>query len=359
MTIFFLVLAFLELSFLIVYDFRCGKVEKSARSAIRIASCAGGLLMVLLDLVLPPPVEMPSLAVDLSFASACLVMFPCSFEKPKTSVVAVALLLAYGLVTLLVFDCRPAGTLNFKSQRIVYSFVPMLMFVLAYYLFVAYKRFSGIRAMFRNIAVWHNVEDHSRSLYSLVFMGTGMLFLCGLPCAGLLRDVLCAVSVTLYLGLYAMLYLRAMTGRTYVVNKATEDKIKDIIKGNLRTSCAEKVEDDKKMSNLYKRVVMFMEEKKPYLDYTFDMASLADSMFTNKLYLSKTINILSGRNFRQFINYYRIRQAMELFERDPRLKVSEVAEMTGFHSNVSFTMAFKCNTGKTPSEWLQDHLAEG
>ena len=112
------------------------------------------------------------------------------------------------------------------------------------------------------------------------------------------------------------------------------------------------------MNNLYRSVVMYMEEKRPYLDQTFDMSSLADRMFTNKLYLAKTINIRSGRNFRQFVNFYRVRRAIELLKTDPRLKMGEVSEMSGFHSSVSFNMSFKVNTGKIPSEWLQDYLRE-
>lgn len=32
--------------------------------------------------------------------------------------------------------------------------------------------------------------------------------------------------------------------------------------------------------------------------------------------------------------------------------------MSGFKTAVSFNMAFKVNTGKTPTEWLQDCVAE-
>lgn len=234
----------------------------------------------------------------------------------------------------------------------------MLLFVLSYFLYIAYRRFSGIRAMFRNTAVWHNVEEYSRFLYSIAFMVAGMIFLCAGTSAGHLKGFLTAVSAVMYLALYAILYLRAMTGRTYVINRATEKRIKDIIKGNLRTSYIEKADEDKKMNNLYRRVVMYMEEKRPYLDQTFDMASLADLMFTNKLYLSKTINVLSGRNFRQFVNYYRVQRAIELFKQDPRLKICEVSEMSGFHTAVSFNMSFKVNTGKTPTEWLNAYTSE-
>ena len=345
MTIFITFLTLLELSIFLVYDLRINRSDRSARYAIRLMSSIGGLVLILAEILLPGRLDTPELEVDLSFITAMLVMYPCSFEKPDTSFKAALCLLIFGFVTLLYFRCK-------------YSFAPMLLFVLSYFLYIAYRRFSGIRAMFRNTAVWHNVEEYSRFLYSIAFMVAGMIFLCAGTSAGHLKGFLTAVSAVMYLALYAILYLRAMTGRTYVINRATEKRIKDIIKGNLRTSYIEKADEDKKMNNLYRRVVMYMEEKRPYLDQTFDMASLADLMFTNKLYLSKTINVLSGRNFRQFVNYYRVQRAIELFKQDPRLKICEVSEMSGFHTAVSFNMSFKVNTGKTPTEWLNAYTSE-
>lgn len=358
MTIFITFLTLLELSIFLVYDLRINRSDRSARNAIRLMSSIGGLVLILAEILLPGRLDTPELEVDLSFITAMLVMYPCSFEKPDTSFKAALCLLIFGFVTLLYFRCKSSGTFDFKCQRIVYSFAPMLLFVLSYFLYIAYRRFSGIRAMFRNTAVWHNVEEYSRFLYSIAFMVAGMIFLCAGTSAGHLKGFLTAVSAVMYLALYAILYLRAMTGRTYVINRATEKRIKDIIKGNLRTSYIEKADEDKKMNNLYRRVVMYMEEKRPYLDQTFDMASLADLMFTNKLYLSKTINVLSGRNFRQFVNYYRVQRAIELFKQDPRLKICEVSEMSGFHTAVSFNMSFKVNTGKTPTEWLNAYTSE-
>ena len=358
MTIFITFLTLLELSIFLVYDLRINRGDRSARYAIRLMSSIGGLVLILAEILLPGRLDTPELEVDLSFITAMLVMYPCSFEKPDTSFKAALCLLIFGFVTLLYFRCKSSSTFDFKCQRIVYSFAPMLLFVLSYFLYIAYRRFSGIRAMFRNTAVWHNVEEHSRFLYSIAFMVAGMIFLCAGTSAGHLKGFLTAVSAVMYLALYAILYLRAMTGRTYVINRATEKRIKDIIKGNLRTSYIEKADEDKKMNNLYRRVVMYMEEKRPYLDQTFDMASLADLMFTNKLYLSKTINVLSGRNFRQFVNYYRVQRAIELFKQDPRLKICEVSEMSGFHTAVSFNMSFKVNTGKTPTEWLNAYTSE-
>ena len=62
---------------------------------------------------------------------------------------------------------------------------------------------------------------------------------------------------------------------------------------------------------------------------------------------------MSGKNFRQFINSYRIRYSVELMKKNPRLRMDEVATMSGFHSTVTFTMAFKANMGETPGEYAQ------
>lgn len=352
------IMAIVELSFFLIYDLRMSKGNRNARYVIRLMSCAGGALLIVSDLLLPHPLEMQELAADFTFAMAILVTYPCSSEKPEPSLRSSAILTVTGIFALLFFSFKPPGTLGFRSQRIVCSVGPVIFFVLLHFLCVAYRKFSGIRSMFRNTAVWHSVEDYSRFLYSMGFLGTLLLFLCAVSASGHLGEILTVMSLLLSMALYSLLFLRAATGRTYMIKVATEKRIKDIIKGNLRTSYIDKSEEDAKMNNLYRRVIMYMEERKPYLDQDFDMSILADSMLTNKLYLSKTINILSGRNFRQFVNYYRIQRAMELLKADPRLRVNEVSEMSGFHSSVSFNMAFKVNTGKTPSEWIHNYVAE-
>ena len=111
--------------------------------------------------------------------------------------------------------------------------------------------------------------------------------------------------------------------------------------------------DVKKMSHLYERVVDVMEKKRPYLDPDFNLMDLAAATFTNKSYLSRTINILSGRNFSQFVNFYRVQYAVELMQKDHYLKMINLAMMCGFHSTVSFNMAFKLNMGETPTSYLE------
>lgn len=110
---------------------------------------------------------------------------------------------------------------------------------------------------------------------------------------------------------------------------------------------------DKKMLALYTRVVEYMEKNEPYLDDTLDLESLSRSLFTNKVYLSRTVNTYSGKNFRQFVNSYRIDYAISLMQKDPHLRIEEVAIMSGFHTAVSFNMAFHLFKGENPSDWLK------
>ena len=48
---------------------------------------------------------------------------------------------------------------------------------------------------------------------------------------------------------------------------------------------------------LYDRCCRYMADRKPFLVESFSLGDLASVLFTNKVYLSKTINYYSGKNF--------------------------------------------------------------
>ena len=102
---------------------------------------------------------------------------------------------------------------------------------------------------------------------------------------------------------------------------------------------------------LYDRCCRYMADRKPYLVETFSLGDLASVLFTNKVYLSKTINYFSGKNFRSYINHYRVMYAMELFRKNKSLTVSELGSLSGFHSGTTFNQAFKAVMQESPSTW--------
>ncbi|MBO4585658.1 MAG: helix-turn-helix domain-containing protein [Bacteroidales bacterium] len=102
---------------------------------------------------------------------------------------------------------------------------------------------------------------------------------------------------------------------------------------------------------LYDRCCKYMVERRPFLVDNYSIQDLANALFTNRVYLSKTINKFSGRNFCSYVNYYRVMYAVEIFRGNMSLKVVELAELSGFHSNTSFYQAFRSVMGEPPSHW--------
>ena len=357
MTLFSLFLILEDLFFL-VFDLSKKPRGDPKRVAVRMMAGLTGTVLILLEAALTESLEAMNLTLDAMASAEILVMYPCSYEKPALSLKSAILIDAAVFLSLVYSLTVPSGFLGFRSDRVVLSCMVMLA-VFAFNLILSTaRRFDGIRLFFRNNSVWYSLEDYSRSVYSLVFLGLGIYSLCVFQVPGDAGDLMSVVSIVFLMLLYVVLYLKAMTGRTFLLTRTAESKVKEIMKGNLRTPFIDKAEEDKKMNNLYSRILLFMTEKKPYLDPEFRMDDMAAELYTNKLYLSRTVNILSGRNFRQFVNYHRVQYAISLFKKHPRLKVAEAATMSGFHSTVSFNMAFKVNTGKTPSEWLQDRALD-
>ena len=102
---------------------------------------------------------------------------------------------------------------------------------------------------------------------------------------------------------------------------------------------------------LYDRCCKYMMERRPFLVDNYSLQDLANALFTNRAYLSKTINKFSGRNFCGYVNYYRIMYSVELFRANMSLKVTDMAELSGFHSVTSFYQAFRSVMGEPPSHW--------
>ena len=102
---------------------------------------------------------------------------------------------------------------------------------------------------------------------------------------------------------------------------------------------------------LYDRCCRYMIERRPFLVEKFSLQDLANAVFTNKGYLSKTINRYSGRNFRQYVNYYRVMYAMDLYRSNMGLRIAELSRLSGFHSTTVFLRSFKGVTGIPPSHW--------
>ena len=100
-------------------------------------------------------------------------------------------------------------------------------------------------------------------------------------------------------------------------------------------------------------LLQYMEKSKPYLEPELSLDELAVRLSVQPKILSQVINETLGKSFFDYINGYRIDEAMRLLTnpKDPRITVQEVLYEVGFNSKSSFNTLFKKQTGLTPSEF--------
>ncbi len=102
-----------------------------------------------------------------------------------------------------------------------------------------------------------------------------------------------------------------------------------------------------------KKLLQVMETQKPYLDPNLSLASLAKIVGIQRHFISQVLNIELQKNFWDFIKEYRVEEAKRILD-DPRnadLSILQVAFDVGFNSNVTFSQAFKKQTGVSPSKY--------
>lgn len=244
----------------------------------------------------------------------------------------------------------------FGIDRYFVMLIANAILIIARLLSTGIRKFSSMGQMQEMDARRCNIQEYIRFNYIVVFfvivifcLGTGLT-------EGIVKTVMSIISAILFLSLFVFLCINEFSGNTFPLSKLLGEKFEGLDSDDGQMQCFGREYERRKMKNLYDRIVCIMEEKQPFLDGDFDMDDLSKILFSNKLYLSRTINIVSRKNFRQFVNYYRIQYAMDLIRKDPRMKLMEVAEMSGFHSSATFNMAFKLNTGQTPTEWINSNF---
>ena len=153
------------------------------------------------------------------------------------------------------------------------------------------------------------------------------------------KTVLAVPSLLFSVIIYAIAYVgfRYRFGAFQMENELKEDIVP-----------ADKVAED---SSLFNTIVEKMEKEKLFLQPGLSVVDLAKSIGSNRTYVSTSINTHSGKSFALFVNTYRVEYAKTIMEKDGKLSIAQVAEMSGFASEESFRRNFRNITGKSPSDW--------
>ena len=126
---------------------------------------------------------------------------------------------------------------------------------------------------------------------------------------------------------------------------------------NLESKKRKKALLDEDAALLYKSTLLdYLAEKKPYLDSSLSLRSLADQIQIHPNQLSWLLNDSIGKSFNEFINSYRI-EAFKQLAKDPKnanLTLIGMAYDCGFNSKTVFNTYFKKETGLTPKQFVNE-----
>ena len=173
-----------------------------------------------------------------------------------------------------------------------------------------------------------------------------------------------SVVLALLCVLILVLYKKKNTAYKWIVKKNldlihAEQKLRDLnsdmsYRGNGEDNpCVPKDQHD--------RIIRFIEtefiDKKIFTEHDLTLEKLAKYCNTNRTYLSKIINETYHMNYSEFINGYRINEAVLLLS-DPvisrKFSIEAIANEAGYSNISSFNAVFKKNTGLTPSAFRKN-----
>ena len=238
--------------------------------------------------------------------------------------------------------------INFIYLSGIISILICLVFLIAVFL-----RMREIREVMRNGNVWSCICLNIDFIYLLVIVIYILSLLTSTRLPVNYTYMISGIVALLMACEHAALGIRIGMDSLFVIWRRHERRIVE----SMKISQTEVVQDTSKIDdmykNLYARVVTLFENEKPYLNSDLTINDIVKVTFTNKLYISRAISQFTGRNFCQFVNYYRVLHSIQIFRDNPDLKVIEMATRSGFNSTVSFSAAFRLYMSESPSDWCR------
>ena len=175
------------------------------------------------------------------------------------------------------------------------------------------------------------------------------------------------------LGLIIVIILLALIGSWYMYNRKNKLYLQIVKQNQESLQTREELRKEKERSRttatgkyafsplsdvkgqeLFERLEGVMETGKVYQNNHLTIEKLAETLETNRSYLSRIINEYAGLNFSNYINKYRINEAVRILsdtENDIPLKA--LADELGFNSLSAFYKWFQKELGISPSKYRE------
>lgn len=106
--------------------------------------------------------------------------------------------------------------------------------------------------------------------------------------------------------------------------------------------------------HLLMSIAQIMEDSQLISDPEFSLQRLATLVNSNTKYVSWAINATYGKNFKTYLNEYRVREASRMLADSAKygnLTIAAISEQLGYKSPTSFNQAFKRVFGMTPAAY--------
>ncbi|WP_378180920.1 helix-turn-helix domain-containing protein [Aquimarina sp. SS2-1] len=110
------------------------------------------------------------------------------------------------------------------------------------------------------------------------------------------------------------------------------------------------------LEGLKSKLEQLMEEKKPYLNRKLLKSELAEMLGVSNPEIARLLNERIGMNFFEYINYYRIKEFIQLAKtgKAKNMTFFGLAQEAGFNSKTTFNKSFKDLMGTTPKEYFSN-----
>ncbi|CAL2077281.1 helix-turn-helix transcriptional regulator [Tenacibaculum sp. 190524A02b] len=231
-----------------------------------------------------------------------------------------------------------------------------LFYVLEEYIALFLALFLGVKAFkqFKNLKIsghsinitWYeSLFSVALTLYILWFTAYTLILFLGAKATYLFYPLLLLISFLFFWIAYKGTHLLAFSQPSEYSNKKVTPTTKNTQKTKSKTVS--------KNNPTYTKLKVLITEDKIYKDPTASLDSIAAKLNVSPSYLSQVINKVTGKNFSNYINTYRIEEVKKMLL-DPEFENYSILAMgheVGFNSKSVFYTTFKKQTGLTPKQF--------
>ena len=314
---------------------------------------AASAVLVICDLICAGNISV-RLVLDMMLAIIAMNVSVFSLWPQESK--AISLKVALGLEALLAlyYVFCAVGLIDMLPSSAFWVILYLLACVyLVGFIIIMWLRLRNIKAVMKSGTVWSFVCLSVDAVYFVVPAAV----LCLMAAFEVILPENIAIHETVAAVLLASqvvaMAVRIHLDSVFVFHQDHERVIVESMKISRVESAAVDPETNELYRDIYERVLVYFEMSKPYLNGNLNINDVVKVVYSNKVYISRAICHYTGRNFRQFINYYRVMYSIDSFRNKPDMKVAELSESSGFNTVVSYTMAFRLFMNETPSEWCR------